>query len=301
MCDINLHNIFRYISDDEHFLSTVIENNINNDVKQKKNKQKGYNLMTSMIMEYISLAPFETQNYIMLPHKIKSFLTPDYVRLGVKNVMEKNSNTINISFLNSVNILIRPEIYKNNNDEYLKNFHLFENFVCHKIQRNYQIDKMKNTKKVQAVNKELIKKLSEGKISHDLIQRIINIFEINLLVFDLTNMDIFLYWSAGHKYPFINLFNNIYSMAYVQGNYEPIMPVNKFISEEQKKKIYIRVLTNLSEIKCIPELKLTMHSLIYLNSWNIDSESYIKILEHFFRKKNNNMKFALNELIKLEK
>ena len=285
MLNINLHNIFKHLAQDENFLSTVIEAN-NNVLEKKKNKKKGFNLMTNMVTEYVPLAPYETQNYSMFPYKIKPFLTPEYVRMGIKNVMEKDLNTVNISFLNSLNMLLRPDIYKSNIEDHIRNFILLENFVIHTIKKNCRIDKIKNTKKIQAVNKELTKDLSSGKISHELIEYIINIFEINLLVFDLTKMDIYFYWTKGHKYPFFNPFKNIFCMSYVQGNYEPIMPINNSITEEQKRKMYIHILSNISEIRCIPEINLALHTFVYLDTWNIDNESFINIIGKFFNKPN---------------
>lgn len=276
MSNYNLHNIFSYLVTDENFLSTVIETN-NKEIEQKKNKKKGFSLLTNMITEYVPLSPYETQDYTMFPPKVKLFLMPEFVRHGVRNTMEKNLNTINISFLNSLNILLRPYIYKFNIDEQIKNLGLLETFLCHTIQRNYQIDKVKRTKKVQAVNKELIKNLSEGKISHDLIQNIINIFEINLLVFDLTKMDIYFYWTKGHKYPYLNPFKNLYCMSYVQGNYEPIMSPNAEMTEEQRQKMYEKIFVNLTDIKSMPKLDIAIHTMIYISNWKPNPDAFIKV------------------------
>ena len=283
MNHINLHTIFCHLVNDDKFLSTTIETN--NDVRKKKNKKKGFNLMKNMVTEYSILAPHESQSYHHFPYKVKSFLTPNYVRLGIKNIIEKNLNRKNISFLNSLNLILRPELCKMDLEEQIKNFNLFEVFVCHKIQRNYQIDKTKNTRKIQSVNKELIKNLSEGEkqISHELIQYIINIFEINLLVFDFIKMDVYFYWSKGIKYPYLNLFKDIHCMSYIQGNYEPIIPRNT-ISEEQRQKMYLNILTNSADIICYPEIDMFVNSLIYLNTWDIDISSYITIIQRFFNK-----------------
>ena len=275
---LNLHNIFRHLISDENFLSTVVETD-SKEIERKKNKKKGFNLMTNMITEYIPLAPYETQDYSLFPHNVKIFLSPDYMRLGIKNMMEKNLNIVNISFLNSLNMLIRSDLYKSNIDDHIKNMILMETFLCHMIQKNCQIDKIKNTKKVQAVNKALIKNLSEGKISHELIQAIINVFEINLLVFDLTKMEILLYWTKGIRYPYINLFKNLHCMAYVQGNYEPIMPLNTTISEEQQQRMYLEILTNISDIKCTPDIRLASHTILHLSTWRMSRNSFLNIME----------------------
>lgn len=301
MTDINLHTIFCHLTGDDNFLSIVIETDNDNN-KKKKNKKKKFNLMETMVTEYKPLAPYEVQNYIMFPHKVKLFLTPDYIRYGIKNVMEKDTGIVNISFLNSLNMLIRPDIYKLNIEDHFRNFNLLEGFICHKIERNFQIDKTKRTKKIQAINKELIKNLLEGKISHELIQSIINIFEINLLIFDLTKMDIYFYWTRGTKYPYINLFKNVYCMAYVQGNYEPIMTDNNTIPEEQKRKIYIQIFRNISDIKCFPNISLALHTLVYINSWDIDLTTFIKIIEIFSNEgSKKSISDLYNDLIKLEK
>lgn len=277
MSSYNLRDIFSYLVEDDNFLLTVIETN--KYVGQKKNKKKSFNLLTNMVTDYIPLLPSETQNYNVLPNNIKNLLTPDYVRCGIKNTIDKNLCTINISFLNSLNILLRPAIYKSNIDDQIKNFVQLESFLCHTIERNYQIDKTKRTKKVQAFNKELIKNLKEGKISRDLIETIINIFEINLLIFDLTKMDIHFYWTKGSKYPFFNPFKNICCMTYLQGNYEPIMPLDSDITEEQKRKIYENIFIQLDDIKCVPNLNISVPTMIYINTWELSPLTYFQIIK----------------------
>ncbi|ANB50626.1 hypothetical protein [Powai lake megavirus] len=290
MTNINLHDIFRHITNDNNFLSTIIEVDQfkNIDKKIKKNK---FNIMENMVTEYIPLSPYETQDFSFFPHCIKPYVGSNYKRLGIKNIMEKNLSAINISFLNSFNVLLRPDIYQLNLDDHIKNYLLLETFVRHKIHRNFQIDKVKNTKKVQAINQELIRNLSEGKISHDLIQYVVNIFEINLLVFDFTKMEISLYWCRGHKNPYFNLFKNIYSMSYIHGNYEPIISLEENISEQTRQNIYIQILTHLSDITCITPIKLSCCSLLYLASWNISTEVYTDIYNIYFKKNihDNNM------------
>lgn len=295
MTNINLHTIFRHLVGDESFLSTIVETD-HKELEQKKNKKNGFNLMTNMITEYIPLAPYETQSYSLFPSKIKSFISPDHSRLGIRNITEKNFNVINVSFLNSLNILLRQDIYRLGMEDHMKNLHLLETFIVHKISRNYQIDKTKNTRKVQAANKELIKNLSEGKISHELIQCIINIFEINLLVFDLTKTEISLYWTKGNKYPHLNLFKHLHCMAYVQGNYEPVMPLDKVISKEQIQKMYINILDNLDDIKCFPDINLSLSTLAYLATWDMNQNSFMKIIEKFFNKPCKKIEEYYNDL-----
>lgn len=282
MLNINLRNIFCYLTNNENFLSQVIETEIEDTAHVKQSQKKKFNLMANMVIEYIPLAPYDKQDYAMLPTRIKNILSPNYVRWGIKNVVEKDMEIINISFLNSLNMLLRPELLKANIDEQTRNFYQLEAFICFMIKKNFQIDKTKNTQKVQAINREMINNLIEGKISHELIQTIVNIFEINLLVFDLTKMESHFYWAKGYKYPFLNPFRDIYCMTYIQGNYEPIMTENNTITEEEKNKIYLEILTNITDIKCMSELQLSTYTIIYLETWKIDLDSYIKIIERFY-------------------
>lgn len=296
MTDINLHRIFCHLTGDENFLSKVIEVD-KVDVKKKKLKKKGLNmLMIDMIQEYDTLSPYQIQSYSCLPHNIKMYLTPEHNRLGIKNVIDKDMNIVNISFLNSFNMLLRPELYNMSIEEHIKNVNLLESFVSDIIHHGYHIDKIKNTRKVQTFNKELVKKLREGMITHDLIQYVVDIFEVNLLVFDLTKMEISLYWTKGIKYPYFNPFKDIYCMSYVQCNYEPIMTKSGVITNDQKIKIYAQVLANAGEIKCMPKIELNTFLLSYINSWDIDYETYIKIIGTYFDKPSKSISQGIKEL-----
>lgn len=281
MANINLHSIFRHLVGDNDFLSKVISTENKGMGISKKKKKSSFDIMANIVMEYVPLAPYEIQPYSQFPEKIKSILSPDYARKGIKNITERGLNPINISFLNSLNMLLRPELYPLGLEEHLRNLALLEEFILHKIERNYLIDRTKRTKKVQAANKEIAKKLKEGKFSHEIIQYIINVFEINLIVIDFISLDIYFYWTHGTKYPYLNLFKNLYCMAYIQGNYEPIMPTNQIIPHEQIQKMYIHILTNITEIKCFEKVNLALHSLEQLNSWNI-SFGYASIIENFY-------------------
>lgn len=310
MADINLHKIFRHLTQDEKFLSTIIDNTNNKECKDTKSldkkintlTSKKFNMMSSMVTEYAPLVPHETQSYSSFPPSIKNYLTPDYIRVGIKNIIEKNMANVNVSFLNSLNILLRPNIYnadsnikhstnsiKQSNlvldkhrDDYIRDLPLLEDFIRHRISRNFQINKtVKNTKKIQEINKEVVKNISEGKITHDIIQRIIDIFEVNLLVFDFITHDVTIYWTHGSKHPDLNVFKNIHCMAYVQGNYEPIILKNNYISKEHIRKMYIKILTD-PTIKYHKEIKITIPTLIAINTWdNVTDPIFIDIMEKY--------------------
>lgn len=285
MIEINLQSIFGYLAGDNNFLVTIIETN-NDDLEKKKSGIRGYNLVKNIVTDYNYLAPYENQAYGNFPPHVKKYLTPDYMRLGIANTIQKNMDTINISFLNSFNILIRPDIFNADIEYHKRNVLLLEECVCHKICRNFQIDKIKNTRRVKTINNELIVNLKNGKISTDLIRYVANIFEINLLIFDFSKEEIMFYWAGGHEYPYLNLFKKIYCMSYIQGNYEPLMPSNNIISEEEQRKLYIKILTApiTDNVRSYPEISLGITTILYLETWDIDNESYATILEKYYKK-----------------
>lgn len=297
MAGYNLHNIFCYLTNNPNFLSTIVETKEN---IQKKTKKKN-SLMADMVTEYITLSPYDSQNYSSFPTNVKNLLTPEYMRYGIVTSMDKNLKPVNVSFLVSINILLRPDIYKNNISDHIKNLTLLENFIAHKIERNsYQIDKTKNTKKVKILNKELKNSMLDGKISPEIIQCIVNILEINLLIFDFKRDETIFYWCRGHKYPYLNLFKNIYCMAMIDNVYEPIMPPNNNISSEQQYKLYTLILENNNNIKYHNEIVLSVPALLYIDTWNISLESYNNIIEKYFMKNNHDLTTRYSEFIKYE-
>ena len=116
MANINLRTIFCHLINDSNFLSIITEDTQsssqhNGTSGKKYNPKNKVNIMANMVTEYNTLSPYETQNYVLFPHIIKPLLTPDYERLGIKGIMEKNFEVINISFLHSLNIILRTDIY----------------------------------------------------------------------------------------------------------------------------------------------------------------------------------------------
>jgi hypothetical protein len=290
---INLHTIFRYLTNNDSFLLSVEEVDPEERISNKK-KHK-VDLMTSIVTDHGTLSPYEIQEYSALHSKIKTFLNPKYSRLGIKNVTEKNLNIVNISFLNSLNLILRPELFRMNIDEQMKNVGLLENFVIHRISRNYQIDRIKNTSRAKAKNRDLITLFSQGKITSELIQYCVNIFEINLVIFDLTKTEILLYWSSGIKYPYFNLFRDIYFMTHINGNYEPLVPLDSVNESEDIHKLYTTILTRIDEIKTSSGIKLHIASLPYLESWNIPHTKYLKILKMFYNESTKTVDQCIEE------
>jgi hypothetical protein len=288
--ELGLQKIFCYLVDDPTFLLTIIDETQESVTNTTKSVcQAKINLMASIIQEYDVLKPSQTVNYHDFPPIMKKILLPEYQRLGIKNTMERNLTIINISFLNSFNILLRPDIYYLGFEDQMKNLQLFESFLSHTLSRNYQIDKIKKTAKIKLINKQLNDYLVNGKISHELIQYIVNVFEINLIVFDLSKSVNYLYWTHGVKYPFFNTFKNIFFMTYVNGNYEPIMLPNNYLSSLQKTQIYINILENSDELATMQKIKIDISGFLHINEWNLNSKLFIKILREFYHQAEYNL------------
>lgn len=295
---INLHTIFRYLVNNDNFLLSIEE--VNEKLPNTKKKQM-VNLMNNMIADSTVLSPYEIQEYQALPSKLKSFLNPKYSRLGIKNVTEKNLNIVNVSFLNSLNIILRPELFRTSYEEQMKNVSLLENFLAHKISRNYQIDKVKNTSKVKAKNRALIDLLAQGKITPEIIQYVVNIYEINLVIFDMNKSEFSLYWTTGNKFPYFNFFREVYFMTHIQGNYEPIVTLDTTLEIEEIQKIYTNILIHSNEIKFNVPINLSVISLTYIETWNIPPNKYQIILEKFYNKSGKPIDECIEEFNTLKK
>ena len=277
---ITLHTIFSNLVDDPDFL-VIKQNYEKSDIKTVE-KKTGFNMMTDMISDYVSLTQSDVQKCSLFPSEFKDIIPINYMRCGVKNISERNFVNANISFLNSLNILLRPEIFKMPIEEQIRNYELFENFIIHKINGNCRVDKVKNTKKIQNMNKEISKNITSGKIIAETVQSIINIFEINLLIFDFIKNEIVFYWSYGHTYPHINLFNNLYCMSYIHEIYEPIMPVNEAVREESIRKMYVNILTN-DSVFCPLTINFNVKELLVLNDWDIDALDFVTIANKYIK------------------
>ena len=295
---INLHTIFRYLVNNDNFLLSIEE--VNEKLPNTKKKQM-VNLMNNMITDFTVLSPYEIQEYQTMPPKLKSYLNPKYSRVGIKNVTEKNLNIVNVSFLNSLNIILRPELFRISYEEQIKNVGLLENFIAHKISRNYQIDKVKNTSKVKAKNRVLIDSLAQGKITPEIIQYIVNIYEINIAIFDMNKSEFSLYWTSGIKFPYFNFFREIYFMTHIQGNYEPVVTLDTTLESEEIHKIYTNILIHSDEIKFNVPLNLSVISLSYIETWNIPLNKYLIILEKFYNKSNKTIDECIEEFNTLKK
>jgi hypothetical protein len=286
---INLHSIFRYIVNDPKFLSSYIENNQVETIATSKVKE------VVKITEYVPLAIGEVHKFSKFPILVQKILSYNhYSRLGVRSTLYENKNTSqeikipdvkphNISFVASLNTLLIPESHKLNANIQCTQINNLENLIIDRIKNNHQIDKIKNTKKMQQHNKQLAQTFTDGILNQEIINRIVNIFEINLLVFDLTNHKpiIQFYWTHGTKQPYVNLLRDIYCMVKIGDTYEPLIVDHK-LPEKEKQLLYCKILYLSDHIDTEP-LILNLITLQVLNMWKIDFELYQGILRKHYK------------------
>ena len=305
MHDINLHNIFRHLTGDKYFLSTVEHINHNNFLPKDKptNPVSKFDIIANMSIEFETLNNKEIQEYKDFPLFVRKFLPKGYKRMGIKKTIDKNVETINISFLNSLNMLIRPDLRDATNEECIQDLYTLEHMISRMIKQNYQIDKIRNSEEIKEINATLVANMLKGRISHELIQYVANIFEINLIVFDYVTEDITFYWVTRTKYPYVNFFRDILCMSYIQGNYEPLIPPSEDLTDKQKEKIYTNILMKRAEIKTHIPINIGIPTILHLGSWDLDPELFCSIIQEYFKPVDcdEKAKSEINRLLKMEK
>jgi hypothetical protein len=264
--DINLHNIFRHLLGDPKFLL------VENEMGASKKKAVG---LVDIISDNSSLSIFERQSYEHMSPIMKLFAMEKYQRLGVLNSIERSNGTFNCSFLASINILLRPDLYSKAAEEHEKAQSLLEAFITHTLERNYRIDRVKNTKKNKEINRAMIARLMSGEITDDIVQSVVNIFEINLIMVDCTNDHITMYLTCGTRYPNVNFFKNVHIMCKNGSEYQPLMVFNETYDRiNENRRIYTKLfkyyfLTSIRPypIRSYPSLSFNCDTLIYLRTW----------------------------------
>jgi hypothetical protein len=273
--NINLHTIFRKIVNDDNFMTI----NINRDasaIEEDINMERGY-VMRQNTIEFIGLKPGEKHGFRKLPVFIHDFLLSSDIdqynitRIGVHTF----SGTVR-TFIDSWNIIIRPELATVGENVFVGTSDEFMSFFRSSIIHNNQIDKIKNTRSIQKIHSRIVEDLVLGNINSTVIQKIVNIMETNLLIFDVSNQVMNFYWCAGTIYPFLNLFKKIYCMIKIGDHYEPILYDPSFYPI-----IYTKILLNEDIITQTP-IRINTSSLLYFNEWKIAPLDYIAIYTKYF-------------------
>lgn len=265
---MNLHKIFQYLVEDSEFL-TIVEH--------AENALVNNDTLFDIISDVKWLDAGATEEYYDFSELLQKYLSPQYYKYGILPVIEDGNKVVNISFLTSLNLLLRPNLI--NKDEYvLEPIDKLEAYLLHSITSNCQIDKTKNTCRVRLRNKQLGELFSKGEFTSDVLTRIVNILEINLVIFDAGTNTNRVYWSFGAKSEHINLFRRAYVMHHNKGDYEPIINSEPFDCQH----LYASIMSNADAFEFIPNLKLSIHSIPYLMSWKCSSKRLVSIINRFY-------------------
>jgi hypothetical protein len=308
---ITLHKIIKYLSDDtinsSSFNKNISHRDINsdnfhmeNDIKRKSNDI--FTMLETTIIDFSILAMYDYQQQNMFPNKFREIIPVGSYRFGIKNLHQTNMSMAisNISFINTVNILLKPELKGVNADTQFHYYNLMKEFICNKISANYQIEKKRNNKKTQDKNNQMVLEIKSGITTPDIIQYVCNLFEFNLCVCYLNDNKIDYYYSFPESFTYVNLFKPLFFMSCINDNYEPIIQTYSNIqlqsqtqSSEHNSMIHDYGLSN---INCLlhkdiinPLYPLRLHPLFleYITFLDIPLKDYIKICELYFQNDDN--------------
>lgn len=261
---MNLHKIFQYLVNNDNFLVDV-------EIVSSQPERKA-TLIADIITDVNELEPGVIEPYEEMSKQLKCYLNESYSRYGIMAVIEKSSRMVNISFLVCLDMLLKQETsYSAVND-----VSELEAYLSHSIMANCQIDKVKNTSKVKTINKKIQASFMEGDFTNEVLSRIVDILEINLVIFDFDRGINTTYWSHGIKYPTVNPFRRLYAMCHYKGDYTPLISTS-----EDYSLVYGAIMSD-NEMEFYPDLKLGMYSLPYINTWDISGSQWCKIIKRFF-------------------
>jgi hypothetical protein len=290
---ISLHYIFRQLVDDDNFLKKII-NNTNIDVTGESLSSESQsnsvydeteksdielNSIERLLNNYSVLQPYNKSNINKLPKHMHIVLMNDnlkYVRYGIKTVIN-NGRPLNISFLNCVNIYLRRELLTASMTDQSQQVLKLINFVERKIIHNYKITKIKNTPKVKKQNLELVNLIKNGIITDDIIKYVCNIFEINIVIMDMVNDNIYVYWTHGTTYAQPNFHRDILFMTRINDIYEPVLTETEY-TYDLYQILYKNIL--LADIISYPALSLSLHNLYDIYNWN-DTSAFHLIIDKY--------------------
>lgn len=277
IADINLHYILRTIVADDTFLlktnEIVLEKTIT-----KQTKIPILNLISDVKNTNLCLPAYQKQSHDLLPMFMQSMLLSAHYRFGIYHSYERKMDTIQMSFLNALNICIRPELTTSDFATQIIAFENFETFITTHIQHNYHIDKTKNTKKVKIVNAILVQELKTDRICPDILNYIVNILEINLVIFDLVTSTKSLYWTHSVSYPNFNYFRNILFLIQIGSHYEPIL-YSGDLTFEQRMEIYGKIFNDLKSFVIESKFNMDIASLMIIHPY-VSTKTFIDLYKY---------------------
>lgn len=266
--DLNLHYILRNLTQDNNFLLDTNEIILEKAVC-KQPATSIQNLITDTRNTNVCLPAYQTQSYDSLPKYMQNILLPEHYRFGIYHTYEKKMDTINMSFLNALNIAIRPELINADFATHTSAFENFETFITNHVLQNYQIDKTNNTRNKKIINAKLVSDMKTGVIQPQILNFIVNILEINLVIFDMAKSSQTLYWTHSASYPNFNYFRNPVFLVKTDKDYEPII-YPRSLSHDERIKVYANIFNSLSSFTIEPPFTMDVPSMILIHPYISD-------------------------------
>jgi hypothetical protein len=299
---INLHYILNYLTLNKFYQEMVVADNHSTNNQENTSSSSGamnmykdegkiYNMLKNDIVGYNPLDIFTRQSVGMFPKDLALLLPDKFFRIGIKSKIAKGLGEENISFATSLAFVIYPNIKLMTYDDQMKHIEDLITYIKTKIESNYYLDKRRNTKKNQQANEALAKDFNTGNITNEVLKYVSNLFEINLLIFDLDLVKTTLYYTFTHAYPQFNVLRPFVMIALTHGIYEPIINESNDIPSMNSlhhKELVERILNNLELIECPQKQILKPYILVnpisfeYIKSLNIEDSVFIQLLSESY-------------------
>jgi len=217
---VDLRYILATVVDDPTFLQ-VTEQMILSDTMYPPGENCGMTIVDDVSRTYTLLpaGSVVTCENSLIP-MAQGIIPESHIRRGVQSDL---ADLPSASLLATVALLFRPELRDLNQAELIPELKLLSEFLRTSISNNAQIDPVRNTSGLQRQHATINDQLASSNITGDLLQRIANIMEVNILVSYLdTRMCVF-YWACGKEHNRLNICRDLWCISCVDNRCEPIL------------------------------------------------------------------------------
>lgn len=214
---IDLRYVLAALVGDPNFLRVTEEMIASNDT----DRNHGVEIISQTHRRYMLLSPGST---VMTDESIipmaREIIPKTHLRRGVQGDLPDLPSS---SLLATVALLLRPELRSLNQAELIPELRHLNEFLKSSITNNTQIDTIKNTAAMKRQHETLNNQIAASTISGDLIQRLANILEVNILVAYLDAQNCVFYWASGKAHSHLNTNRDLWCISCLDNRCEPIL------------------------------------------------------------------------------
>lgn len=260
---INLHTILKYFDCEVTRVVKIEETQTAS--KKDKVSTKISDLMKENVGHDQILEPFNIQSVATMPKLIREIIPKNYHRIGIAGVICRGINKVDYSFLYSLLIMFYPEIRDYIYDDQIKNLLKFIEFVELKIKGNYFLDKRRNSKKIQEMNRQLAERVKNGEVDDVIIEYMANFFELNIIIVDPINDKVRIYYTHTSKNNFFNPLRPLMCLSRINNSFEPVTVHETRQRPTINPDFYISIFKKYYDIEYYPSgiPKINQFSLFY--------------------------------------